>query len=152
MKQRKLTKEALLKRLGKTFDSKILRKAAINIVKDYDLNQLEKVVNRAEMYKVDIPRNKKDLDFEDFKKFPKEVQKKVISVLGAYDECNVLFEYGRWEISPDVWIASQYAKDHRVFGTFYYDELVEKVKGLKQAREKYREDFSKINVPDSFWA
>lgn len=152
MKERKLTKEQLLKRLGKTFDSKILREEAINIVKDYDLNQLEKVVNRAEMYKVDIPKDKKDLDFEDFKKFPKEVQKEIVWVLSAYNECNVSFEYGRWEVSPDSWIASQYAKDHRVFGTFYYDDLVEKVKGLKQAREKYREDFSKINVPDSFWA
>ena len=152
MKERKLTKEALLKRLGKTFDSKILRKEAINIVKDYDLNQLEKVVNRAEMFNIDIPRNKKDLDFEDFKKFPKHIQKEIISVLGAYNECNVSFEYGRWEVSPDCWSAAQYAKVHRVFGTFYYDDLVEKVKGLKQAREKYREDFSKINVPDSFWA
>lgn len=152
MKERKLSKEALLKRLGKTFDSKILRKEAINIVKDYDLNQLEKAVNRAEMYKVDIPKNKKDLDFEDFKKFPKEVKKEIISVLGVYNECNVSFEYGRWEISPDSWIASQYAKDHRFFGTFEYDNLVNKVKRLKEAREKYEADFSKINVSDSFWA
>lgn len=145
-------KEKLLKRLGKTFDSKILREEVINIVKDYDINELKKVVNRAEMYKIDIPRNKKDLDFEDFKKFPKEVQDEVISVLGAYNECNVLFEYGRWEISPDCWIASKYAKDHRFFGTFYYDDLVGKVKGLKGAREKYLDDVSKMNVPDSFWA
>jgi len=152
MKERKFTREQLLKRLEKTFQSKILRKEAVNIVKDYDLNQLEKVVNRAEMFNIDIPKNKMKLDFQDFKKFPKEVQKEIIWVLGAYDECNVSFEYGRWEISPDSWIASQYAKDHRVFGTFEYDNLVNKVKGLKEAREKYKADFSKINVPDSFWA
>lgn len=154
MKERKLTKEQLLKRLGKTFESKILREEAINIVKDYDLNQLEKVVNRAEMYKIDIPKNKKDLDYKDFRKFPKRVQKKIISVLSNYSECKVSFEFGQWEVSPDAWIKSYYAKDHRVFGRFYYDTLVNKVKGLKEAREKEREESAKMyrNIPDSFWA
>lgn len=99
-----------------------------------------------------IPKRKERLDSEDFKLFPEEVQEKVISVLGAYDECNVSYESGKWEVSPNCWIVSKYAKDHKFYGTFYYDELVDKVKGLKQAREKYLDDFSQINVPDSFWA
>ena len=99
-----------------------------------------------------IPKRKERLDSEDFKLFPEEVQEKVISVLGAYDECNVSYESGKWEVSPNCWIVSKYAKDHKFYGTFYYDELVDKVKGLKQAREKYLDDFSQIKVPDSFWA
>lgn len=99
-----------------------------------------------------IPKRKERLDSEDFKLFSEEVQEKVISVLGAYDECNVSYENGRWEVSPNCWIVSKYAKDHKFYGTFYYDDLANKVKGLKEAREKYLDDFSQINVPDSFWA
>lgn len=153
IKERKLSKEQLLKRLGKTFDSKIARDVAINIVKDYDLNQLEKVVNRTEMYKIDIPKNKKDLDYKDFRKFPKRVQKEIISVLAGYNHCHVNFEFGHWDVTPDTCIKSYYGKDHRVFGTFYYDKLVDKIKGLKAAREKYNRDTAEMyrNLPDSWW-
>lgn len=149
---KKLSKATLLKRLEKTFDSKILGKEAVDIVKDYDINHIKRIVNRAEMFRINIPNDKKDLDYKDFRKFPKSVQKEIISVLAAYNECHVNFEFGKWDITPDTCIKSSYGKDHRVFGTFEYDKLVDKIKGLKVAREKYREDFSKIDVDDSFWA
>ena len=150
MKERKLTKESLLKKLEKMHGQ--FGKQFVEQVKDFDVERIRRIVNVSEMFRINIDKNKKDLDYTDFKKFPKRVQKEIVSVLSAYNECNVSFEFGQWDITPDVCIKSYYHKDHRVFGTFYYDNLVGKIKGLKEAREKYRDDFSKINVPDSFWA
>lgn len=150
MKERKLSKENLLKKYKKMCGS--FGDEAVEMVKDFDADKIRRIVNRFEMYGINIEHNKKDLDYSDFKKFPKRVQKEIISVLGVYDECNVSFEFGRWDITPDVCLRAYYAKDHRVFGKFEYDSLVNQVKGLKEAREKYLDDFSKIDVPDSFWA
>lgn len=147
---KKITKEALLKRLEKMHG--VFGKEFVARVKDFDVNRIERIVNITEMMKITIDRNKMHLDLEDFKKFPKRVQKEIISELSAYDECNVSFEFGQWNITSSICIKSYYHKDHRFFGTFYYDDLVEKVKGLKKAREKYLDDFRKIDVPDSFWA
>lgn len=149
MKERKLSKESLLKKFrrmhGKFGDR------AVETIKDFDVERIRRIVNIAEMMRVNISSNKKHLDYSDFKKFPIRVQKEIISVLAAYNECHVKFEFGRWDITPDVCIKSYYGKDHKVFGTFEYDNLVNKVNGLKEKREKYRDDFSKINVDDSFW-
>lgn len=147
---KKISKEALLKKYEKMMGE--FGKRAVEEIKDFDVNRIERIVNIAEMFRINIDRNKMHLDLEDFKKFPKRVQKEIISVLSAYDECNVSFEFGQWNITPSVFIKSYYHKDHRFFGTFYYDDLVGKVKGLKEAREKYLDDFRKIDVPDSWWA
>ncbi len=149
IKERKFSKETLLKKYAKMHGE--FGKKAVEDIKDFDIDRIRRIVNIAEMFRINIPHDKKDLDYKDFKKFPKRVQKEVISVLAAYNECHVNFEFGKWDITPDTCIKSSYGKDHKVFGTFYYDNLVEKIKGLKQAREKYHEDFSKIDVPDSFW-
>lgn len=149
MKERKLSKESLLKKFrrmhGRFGDS------AVETIKDFDVERIRRIVNVAEMMRVNISSNKKDLDYSDFKKFPTRVQKEIISVLGVYNKCHVNFEFGKWDVTPDICLRAYYGKDHRVFGTFEYDNLVNKVKGLKEAREKYEADFSKINVSDSFW-
>lgn len=150
IKERRFSKETLLKKFKKmngSYGEEVVAK-----VKDFDVDAIHRIVNRFEMLGVNIDSNKKDLDYKDFKKFPKRVQKEIISVLAAYNECHVNFEFGHWDVTPDVCIKSYYGKDHRVFGTFEYNKLVNKIKGLKQAREKYLDDFSKIDVPDSFWA
>ena len=152
IKERKLSKESLLKKYKKMCGS--FGEAGVAMIKDFDVDKIRRIVNRFEMYSIEIDNNKKDLDYSDFRKFPKRVQKEIIYVLRTYNECNVSFEFGKWEVSPDSWIKSSYAKDHRVFGTFYYDTLVGKVKGLKEEREKAHEESSKMfrNLPDSFWA
>lgn len=147
---KKLSKKTLLKKYENMFGE--FGKKAVEEIKDFDVNRIERIVNIAEMFRINIDRNKMKLDFEDFKKFPKRVQKEIISELSAYDECNVSFEFGQWNISSSICIKSYYHKDHRFFGTFYYDDLVNKVNGLKQVREKYLDDFRKIDVPDSWWA
>lgn len=152
---KKITKKELIKKMEELGIDGCLINYAQTMM---SLDEVEKLVASREKFLtkkiVDekIPTRKERLDSEDFKLFPKEVQNEVISVLGAYDECNVSYENGRWEVSPDCWIASKYAKDHKFYGTFYYDDLVKKVKGLEEAREKYLDDFSKMNVSDSFWA
>lgn len=150
MKTKKLTKEALLKKYERMFGK--FGKKAVEEIKDFDIDRIERIVNIAEMFRINIPSNKKDLDYNDFKKFPKHVQKEVILILAAYNKCNVSFEFGHWDITPDSCIRSSYGRDHKVFGTFYYDNLVNKVKNLKEKREKYLDDFRKIDVPDSWWA
>lgn len=152
LKERKLSKETLLKKYKKMCGS--FGDEAVAMIKDFDVYKIQRIINRFEMYGINIDCNKKDLDYLDFKKFPKRVQKEIISVLAAFNECNVSFEFGKWDITPDVCIKAYYGKDHRVFGTFYYDTLVDKVKGLKAAREKYNKDTAEMyrNLPDSFWA
>lgn len=148
MKERRFSKETLLKKFKKMNGS--YGEEAVAMIKDFDVHKIQRIINRFEMYGINIDCNKKDLDYKDFRKFPKRVQKEIISVLAAYNDCKVIFEFGQWDITPHSCIKSYYAKDHRVFGKFYYDDLVGKIKGLKEAREKYKDDFSKINVPDSF--
>lgn len=151
IKERKLSKETLLKKYAKMHGE--FGKKAVEDIKDFDIDRIRRIVNITEMFRINIPNDKKDLDYKDFRKFPKRVQKEIISVLAAYNECHVNFEFGRWDVTPDVCIKANYGKDHRVFGTFEYDKLVDKIEGLKAAREKYNKDTAKMyrNLPDSWW-
>ena len=151
IKERKFSKETLLKKFKKMNGS--YGEEAVAKVKNFDVNAIHRIVNRFEMLGVNIDCNKKDLDYKDFRKFPKRVQKEIISVLASYNHCHVNFEFGHWDVTPDTCIKSYYGKDHRVFGTFYYDKLVNKIKGLKAAREKYNKDTAEMyrNLLDSWW-
>lgn len=152
MKERKMSKESLLKKYKKMFAcyGSDNSEKAVAMIKDFDVERIRRIVNIAEMMRVNIERNKMNLDYADFKKFPKRVQKEVISVLGAYNECNVSFEFGKWEVSPSVCIKSYYHKDHRFFGTFYFESLVDKVAGVKKARKEF-DDWNEKYRPDYSW-
>lgn len=41
----------------------------------------------------------------------------IVSNLSAYDETNIIYQYGRFEVSPGIAITSEYAKDYVFIGT-----------------------------------
>lgn len=50
----------------------------------------------------------------------------VVRVLSTYAEANITFEYGRFEVSPNVWITAKYAEDHTFIGTVKTEEWFSK--------------------------
>ena len=49
---------------------------------------------------------------------PNEVVEKVKSVLRAYDEVHVVFEYGEYHVSAGLCIKATYGSDHEFIGTY----------------------------------
>jgi hypothetical protein len=47
---------------------------------------------------------------------PIEVVAKVMSTLRAFKECNITFEYGRYEVNTGYMLKSSYGSDHRIVG------------------------------------
>lgn len=46
----------------------------------------------------------------------------IVNSLSCYDETNITFEYGRFVVSPSVWITAKYADDHTFIGTVKQEE------------------------------
>lgn len=46
----------------------------------------------------------------------------IISNLSAWDETNIIYQYGAFEVSPHVGITSEYAKDYVFIGTVKAEE------------------------------
>ena len=59
-----------------------------------------------------------------FNTLPKEVQEKIISDLGCFNKTNVIYENGKYEVSPHTFITNTYAEDHRFIGTFEATEIL----------------------------
>ena len=68
---------------------------------------------------------------------PNEVQHEVKSILKAYDEVNVIFEYGEYNVSPGITLKASYAEDREFIGTY-------------KAKEVYTEQERTINYVESF--
>lgn len=54
---------------------------------------------------------------------PEAIQSKVKSILKAYNECHVTFEYGIFTASASYGIKSNYAPDHFVCGEYSVNEV-----------------------------
>ena len=46
----------------------------------------------------------------------------VANVLCAYDECTIIYENSRWDVSPHTFLAGQYASDRVYIGKVYANE------------------------------
>lgn len=68
---------------------------------------------------------------------PSEVIEKVKSILRAYDEVNVIFEYGEYHVSAGLCIKATYGADHEFIGTY-------------KAKEVYTEEERILNYINSF--
>ena len=68
---------------------------------------------------------------------PSEVVEKVKSILRAYDEVNVIYEYGEYHVSAGLCIKSTYGADHEFIGTY-------------KAKEVYTEEERILNYINSF--
>ena len=54
---------------------------------------------------------------------PKEVIAEVKNILKAFDEVNVVFENGKYDVSTAIVIKAHYAADHKFIGTFYAKDV-----------------------------
>ena len=70
-------------------------------------------------------------------KLPKEAREKVRSILKVYDRVYVVYEYGQYNVSPNVALKSSYGKDHRVIGEIKVDDIYT----LEEKTENYIESF-----------
>ena len=68
---------------------------------------------------------------------PEEVQNKVKSILKAYDNANVVYEYGKFSASASVCIKSHYHYDHFVCGRYTAEEVYTE----EERRQNYQECF-----------
>src|SRR5574343_168236 len=62
-------------------------------------------------------------DMRELNTLPQDVQDKVKSVLKAYDEVNVIFEYGEYNVSASICIKCNYASDHEFVGTYKAEDV-----------------------------
>ena len=58
-----------------------------------------------------------------FEKLPEEVQTEVKSILKAFSQCNVVYEYGKFHASASTCIKSDYNFDHFVCGHYLASEI-----------------------------
>ena len=68
---------------------------------------------------------------------PEEIQNKVKSILKAYNEANVVYEYGRFNVSASYGIKSHYNYDHFVCGYYKQDEVYTK----EERKQNFIEEF-----------
>lgn len=70
-----------------------------------------------------------------FNELPKEVQEEVKSILMAYDDVNVWFDYGRYSYADAI--TKEYAPDHEFIGTFKKSDVYTE----KEQIENYINEF-----------
>ena len=68
---------------------------------------------------------------------PADVQTKVKDILKAYSRVNVVFEYGKFDVSTSVCVKAKYNYDHFVCGRYNADEVYTK----EERRQNYFESF-----------
>lgn len=73
---------------------------------------------------------------EKLNQLPEVTRNEVKEILTAYEECNVIFENGAYQVSPDISIKSKYAKDYKWIGTFKAKEIFTK--------EERKSNFKKV--------
>lgn len=77
---------------------------------------------------------------------PDEVQEKVKSVLKVYNNANVVYEYGKFDVSAHTCIKSFYHYDHFVCGRYAADEVY-----TKEERQQNLAELNSHNFPEWAW-
>jgi len=71
-----------------------------------------------------------------FNALPDEVKKEVVKTLGVYNSTEVVYEYGKFEVSPHCMMSATYAQDRKHYGSFAFEAL-KSIEQVKQARDDY---------------
>lgn len=58
-----------------------------------------------------------------FEELPMDVQEKIKQDLKAFDECHVVYEYGKYNVGGGICLKSKYADDFEVIGTYYAKDI-----------------------------
>jgi hypothetical protein len=76
---------------------------------------------------------------ETFKTLPQEVQNDCKATLKAFSEVHVVFENGKYDVSPNVSIKAQYAPDHKFIGTLLAEEIFTKEERMVNYIEEFHD-------------
>lgn len=76
-----------------------------------------------------------------FEELSNEVQEEVKRNLKSYSETNVIFENGKYTVSPAIMIKKVYAEDHRFIGVYYAEDIFTKEERIVNYAESFH-DFS----------
>jgi hypothetical protein len=60
---------------------------------------------------------------KNFNELSQEIQEEVKQTLRAYDEVNVIFEYGKYHVSTGIALKKVYAPDHEVIGRYFANDI-----------------------------
>lgn len=58
---------------------------------------------------------------------PSDVIEDIVDTLGAYDQCDVWFESGKWNVIAGTFLSDKYASDHFYLGNFKRKEMPERL-------------------------
>ena len=72
-----------------------------------------------------------------FEELPELIQAQVKSVLRAYHQCTVTYEYSEFSVSANTCIRAEYGFDHFVAGIYRDDEIYT----LEERRQNFKEEF-----------
>lgn len=84
-------------------------------------------------------------NIEEFNTLPQEIKDKVISIMGAYSEVNVTYEFGRWDVGTCSCLRKHYAPDHKCW--FFDKEEIKKQysKEIEKEEKEYEEQCENCN-------
>ena len=84
---------------------------------------------------------------ETLRALPYQVAEEAMNHLLDYDDVTIIFEYGRYNVSPHVMISNQYAKDRKYIGNFKAVEIYPNEKertALRRMRDTHTERMAEI--------
>lgn len=58
-----------------------------------------------------------------FDELPIDIQASAKSILKAYNEVNIVFENGKYNVSSSSSVTATYAADHKFIGVYYADDV-----------------------------
>ena len=76
---------------------------------------------------------------EDFYQLPGGVQDKARNILKAYDEVNIIFEYGEYRVSAGLALTATYAPDHKFIGVAYAEDIFTEEERIINYAESFHE-------------
>lgn len=74
---------------------------------------------------------------EKLNQLPNEIIEEVKNVLKAYDECDVYYEYGRFNVMVGACIRSKYADDFKFISNFKAQDIYSE----EEMKQNYKETF-----------
>lgn len=77
------------------------------------------------------------------KNLPVEVVEEIKDILKAYNECNVVFENGKYHVRTFTCLQASYSDDYKVIGRFKKDEVFTK----EEQELNYIEEFRSYPYP-----
>ena len=80
----------------------------------------------------------KRLTKDEVDKLPKEVREDIYNTLKAYDNVNIIYEYGKYHVNAFVGIFLNYSPDYRFIGDVYAEDIYTTAERIKNYEEEFK--------------